>query len=295
MSKKPARNSGWVAAKSFGPANALRSAGGTHMSSARFHRIISVVAAILILLLGANTFSYPVDEPEYLGKTLNYWIEVIRNRDEQMMPLAFEAIGSLGSAAEAAVPDLITIVTAPFSPIYIGRDSQRVIASKLYDIETRAAAIDTLTLIGESASSASAPTIGWALIPKVIPDTIRSKDDEELFIELVMMDTEHRMRVAGAIGAFGKGASPAIALLLSSKDAEKRKLGVAILSQDALPIAADLLRSPRCDDQNLGLLILRDMGLVVAKSHLDSLQQMVGCNSTWKLPDWQGMPSSNGR
>ena len=264
------------------------------MSSARFHRIISV-AAIFILLLGANTFSSPVDEPEYLGKKLNYWIDVIRNRDEQMMPLAFEAIGSLGSAAEAAVPDLITIVTAPFSPIHIGRDSQSVIASKLYDIETRAAAIDTLTLIGESASSASAPTIGWALIPKVIPENIRNKDDEELFIELVMMDTEHRMRVSGAIGAFGKGASPAIAMLLSSKDAERRKLGVAILSQDALPIAADLLRSPRCDDQNLGLRILRDMDLVVPKSHLDSLQQMVGCNSTWKLPDWQAMPSSNGR
>jgi hypothetical protein len=39
------------------------------------------------------------------------------------MPLAFDAIRYPGPEAQAAVPALIEIVTAPFTPIRLGRDS----------------------------------------------------------------------------------------------------------------------------------------------------------------------------
>jgi hypothetical protein len=95
-------------------------------------------------------------------------------------------------------------------------------------------------------------------------------------MELVTLDAEQRMRIAGAISRLGKGASATIARLLSSPETDKRKLGVAILNESVLPIAAELLRSNRCDDRNLGLLILRDINLV-PQSHLDWLQQRVAC------------------
>jgi hypothetical protein len=248
------------------------------MTSIRFHRTVSV-AAILVLVLGTNAPASPADEREYLGKKLNYWIQVIQDRDERMISLAFDAIRSLGPDGQAAVPDLISLVVAPFSPIRIGTDSQKVIASKLYEIEIRAAAIDTLAAMGEPASSAIVPLVRWALTPKVIAENIHNDDAEELFVELVMMDTQQRMRIAGAISEFGADASPAIAVLLSSQDAEKRKFGVAILGPDVLPIAAQLLRSRHCDDQNLGLLILQDMNLVVPEAHLNALQNLVWCDA----------------
>jgi hypothetical protein len=248
------------------------------MSLDRFHRMVSI-AAILLLFLGTDALASSLDEPQYLGKTVDYWIKVIRDRDEQKISLAFDAIRALGPDAQAAVPDLIAIVVAPFTPILIGTDSQTVIASKIYDIEIRAGAIDSLTAIGESAGSATVPLIRWALTRRVIPENIRNEEDRELFTELVIMDTEQRMGIAGAVDEFGKAASTAIAALLSSQNDDKRKFGVAILGPDALPIAEELLRSPHCDDRNLGLQILRDMDLVVPKSHLDTLELQVLCNA----------------
>ncbi len=247
----------------------------------KFSTLLRRVAgvAVVALLIGTNTFASPADEPEYLGKKLSYWTRVIRERNEDMMSLAFEAIRWLGPEAQAAVPDLTALIEAPFSPIRIGKDSQETIASKLYDIEVRAAAIDTLSSIGKPASSAALPLVRWALMPHVVPDLIRTADDEELYIELVIMDTEQRMRVAGAIPEFGPDASPVIAGLLSSTDAEKRKLGVAILSEHALPIASELLRSPKCEERRLGFIILRDMDLVVSKPHLDWLQATIVCGA----------------
>jgi hypothetical protein len=247
------------------------------MTSTRLNRIVPIAA--ILFIVGTGAFAAPPDEREYLGKNLNYWLNVIRDRNEEMISLAFDAIRALGPDAQAAVPDLIAVVQAPFSPIRIGEDSQKVIASKLVDIEIRADAIDTLASIGEPASSATAAVIGWALAPRVIPEAIRGQDEQELFIELVMMDTEQHMRIAGAVKEFGKGASYAIAQLLSSQNAEKRKLGVTILNEGVLPIASELLRSRHCEDRNLGLLILRDMDLVVAKSQLDWLQRLALCSA----------------
>jgi len=67
--------------------------------------------------------------------------------------------------------------------------------------------------------------------------------------------------------------------LLISPDAEERKLGVAILSEHALPIASKLLSSPKCDERQLGFIILRDMDLVVAKIYLDWLQKTIVCDA----------------
>jgi hypothetical protein len=265
-----------VVAESFGRAGALPQV-ERNMSPIRFLRIITT-AALAGLLFGANAIASAPDEPEYLGKSLSHWIKVIHDRDEESISLAFDAIAALGPQAQAAVPDLISIVSAPFSPIRTGKDSRKVIASKLYDIEVRAGAIDALASIGEPAASAAGPLIQWALAPRVIPETLADADDEELFIELVMMDTEQRMRVAGAISQFGAGASSVIARSLSSSNNEKRKLAVAILNEGALAIASELLRSKHCEDRDLGLLILQDMDLVVAKPDIDWLRQHVVCS-----------------
>ena len=66
-----------------------------------------------------------------------------------------------------------------------------------------------------------------------------------------------------------------VAKLLTSTDPSKRKLAVAILSQDALPIAAELLRSKLCEDRELGLLVLKDMDLVVSQAHIDELTTQI--------------------
>jgi hypothetical protein len=44
------------------------------------------------------------------------------------------------------------------------------------------------------------------------------------------------MRVAGAVARFGPAAAPEIVALLKSPDGEKRKLGVANLSEGTLAI-----------------------------------------------------------
>src|ERR1051326_5804690 len=211
-----------------------------HASRALALRVVPIAA--ILLMIGTNTFALPADEPEYFGKTLNYWINVLRDGDREMISLAFDAIRAAGPDAKAAVPDLIALLEAPFSAIRVRQDSQKVIASKLYDIEIRAGAVDTLASMGEAASPATAAVIGWALTPRVIPQAIRNEEDQELYLELVMMDTEQRMRIAGAVNEFGIAGSYAIAKLLSAQDAEKRKFGVAILNEKALPIAAELLR-----------------------------------------------------
>jgi hypothetical protein len=243
-------------------------------------RLSAIPAAMIcILIAGTVTMATAADEPEYLGKKLSYWVKVIHDRDERMISLAFDAIRMFGPEARAAVPELIELVAAPFTPVRIGTDSQRVVAGKVYDIEVRGGAIDALAAIGESASPATMPLVRWALTLRVVPDNVKTADDEELFMELVMMDAEHRMRVAGAISEFGPDASPVIAGLLSSSDAAKRKLGVVILKEGSLPIAAELLRSDKCTDRTLGLAILKDMDLVVARSYLDWLQARIVCEA----------------
>jgi hypothetical protein len=244
----------------------------------RFLRIITG-AALACLLFTPNTMASSPDELEYLGKPLSHWIKVIHDRDEESISLAFDAIAAFGPQAQAAVPELIALVSSPFSPIRVGKDSKKVIASKLYDIEVRAGAVDALTFIGEPAESAAGPLIQWALTPRVVAETVVDADEEQMFIELVVMDTEQRMQVAGAISRFGAGASSAIARSLSSSNSEKRKLAVAILNEGALAIASELLRSKHCEDRDLGLLILQDMDLVVAKAHIDWLRQRVLCSA----------------
>jgi hypothetical protein len=67
--------------------------------------------------------------------------------------------------------------------------------------------------------------------------------------------------------------------LLKSPDGEKRKLGVAILSEGALPIVADLLTSRNCEDRKRGIAILADMWPVVPKEHLDALKASLVCDA----------------
>ncbi len=249
------------------------------MNASRFLQKIVVATMMLILMAGSALPVVATDDMRYLGKPLTYWLQVLRDRNEEMMSLAFDAIRGLGPEARQAVPELTAIVAAPFNPIRIGKDSPKAIARKLYDIEVRAEAIDALAAIGESASAATAPLIRWALTTRVIPEAVRNTDDEELFIELIMMDTEQRMRIASAIGSLGPDASEAIASLVASPDPMKRKFGVAILNEGAPPIASKLLRSRKCDDRALGLAILKDMDLVVARPHLDWLQNRIVCEA----------------
>ena len=207
----------------------------------------------------------------YQGKPLSYWLRSIRDRDDKIL-LAFDAIIDLGPDAWPAVEELTRIVAEPFTPVRIGVDRDDVIAPKLLSIHLRADAIDALTAIGEAAASSTVPLIQWALTVRVIPINLDNLKDDELFVDLITIDVLERMRVAGAVARFGPAAAPAIVALLKSPDGEKRKLGVAILSQNALPIVADLLKSRNCEDRKRGIAILADMWPVVAKEHLAELK-----------------------
>src|SRR5438876_945882 len=85
----------------------------------------------------------PLNEPTYQGKVLSYWLRAIRDRDEELMPSAFDAIRDLRGDARAAVPELTRVIAAPFAAIRIGKDSDAVIAGKLYDLEVRSNAVDS--------------------------------------------------------------------------------------------------------------------------------------------------------
>ena len=91
------------------------------------------------------------------------------------------------------------------------------------------------------------------------------------------IDVLERMRVAGAVAQFSPGAPLVVAELLKSPDSEASKLGVAILSEHALPIATALMKSRDCSDQKLGLKMLFDMWPVVAKEHLLDLNDLLPC------------------
>jgi hypothetical protein len=217
-------------------------------------------------------------EPMYLAKPLSYWLRSIQNRDEEMA-LAFEAIRALGPDAWAAVPELTRIVGAPFAPVRIGVDKRESIVSKLLDIALRSDAIDALAAIGPAGASSAVVLIDWALSVRVIPAYTGGIDSDEVFIDLVTMDVFERMRVAGAVAQFGRGAMPAIVALLGSDDDDERKLAVAILNEKALPIAAVLLKSQDCRARKVGVAILVDMWPVVAREHLLRLKGALVCNS----------------
>src|SRR5262245_720755 len=66
------------------------------------------IAKTLILLV----FLLPADAaepPTYLGKTVNEWIAVLRDKSSRQRGRAIDALGAFGQAAKAAVPDLIEI------------------------------------------------------------------------------------------------------------------------------------------------------------------------------------------
>jgi hypothetical protein len=170
-------------------------------------------------------------------------------------------------------------VAEPFTPVRIGVDRDDVIAPKLLSIRLRADAIDALTAIGVAAASSAVPLIQWALTVRVIPMKLDNMKDDELFVDLITMDVLERMRVAGAVARFGPAAAPAIVALLKAPDGEKRKLGVAILSENTLPIAAYLLKSRNCENRKRGIAILADMWPVVAKEHLTELETALVCDA----------------
>jgi len=219
------------------------------------------------------------DQPNYQGKPLSYWINVIRDRNEEEIGTAFEAIRNFGPRAAAAVPELTQIVAAPFAPIRLGTDSDEVVADKLYDLELRSEAIDALASIGEAASPAALPVIQWALAIRVIPQSRPTREERDRFIALVTLETEYRIRVVAAVGAFGTPALPALVRLLKSGDAEKRQMAVHILGEEVLDLSADLMKSGYCDDAHLALRILDDLEPFVSKAYLSALRGMVGCDA----------------
>jgi hypothetical protein len=253
-------------------------------------RSIGKVTAVIVMVAVLATASWSAEEqqidktsvetqrePMYQGEPLSHWLKSIRERDDAIV-LAFDAIRDLGPDAWPAVEELTRIVAEPFTPVRIGVDQDNVIASKLSSIRLRADAIDALTAIGEAAASSAAPLIQWALTVRVIPINL-DREGNELFVDLITLDVLERMRVAGAVARFGPAAAPAIVALLKSPDGEKRKLGVAILSENALPIAASLLTSRNCEDRKRGIAILADMWPVVATEHLAELKAALVCNA----------------
>ena len=218
------------------------------------------------------------DMPRYQGKTLSYWLKVIRDQDEELISFAFEAIRSLGSQAWLAVPELTRLVAAPFTPIQIGKDSDEVIACKLYDIEVRSEAIDSLASIGEAASPATTAVVQWALTVRVVLGERLTKDEDERFLELVALDAKYRIRVIDAIVQFGNATTPILLRLLKSPDVEKRKFAVVILGENTVTIAMALMKSNNCEDKKLAIALLGDMTPFVSKIYLSELNRTLVCD-----------------
>jgi hypothetical protein len=281
-----ARNGARGSSLTYGSQPALDVTGACNMTSIRLFLIGALATLMFVVSAQAAAEGLADDrdrlfqERTYQGKPLTFWLKVIRDRDEDQLSAAFDAIHSLGSDAWVAVPELARLVDAAFAAIDIDRDSEAVVAAKVYDISVRSEAIDTLGWIGESAAPSTMALLHWGLTKRVTPPAKHSTDKDELFIELVAMDAEQRMRVAGAIAQFGQDTFPAIAKMLASTDSSKRKLAVAVLSQDALPVATELLRSKTCDDRELGLQILKDMDLVVSPAYIDELSRQIRENCT---------------
>jgi len=224
-------------------------------------------------------YSKPSADLKYQGKTLDEWLKAIRDRDERTMALAFDALRRLGPEAKNAVPDLTKVVSAPFTPIEIGKDSDYAIVTKLYDIEVRSEAIDALAAIGNAASPATLPLIDWALTIRVVPSSIRNREEYERFVSLVTLDAEYRIMVLHTIRQFGDPAIPTVTRLLRSSDPEKRKLAVLVLGTDVLPIIQNLMNSNDCEKEQLGTTLLGDMDSLVAKAYLSQLKRMVACQA----------------
>jgi hypothetical protein len=194
-----------------------------------------------------------------------------------MMSQALGAIASIGPAASAAVPELTALVSAPFTPIRLGVDSEETVADKLYDFEMRSAAIDALASIGKASAPATVSVIEWALMPRAIPSPVGSTLENELFVDLATLEVEYRIRVIDAIGQFGESALTTTAKFLSSSNPEKRKFAVVILGTDVLPVASDHLKSSRCEDRRLGLTIFGDLEPLIPKTYLDHLSEVLVC------------------
>jgi len=215
----------------------------------------------------------------YQGKTLNHWLKIIHDRDEEWMSVAFDAIRSLGPQASIAVPELTRIVAAPFDPVQIGKDSEETIASKLYDIEIRSEAIDALASIGEAAAPSAAAVVQWALTLRVLPGETITREEDEQFIELTALDAQYRMGVIMTVKRFGSPAVPTLKRLLKTPDGEKRKFVVATLGEEALNIAVDLLKSYDCEGQQLGIAILSDLNPVVPGVYLEEIKKTRACRA----------------
>jgi hypothetical protein len=113
----------------------------------------------------------------------------------------------------------------------------------------------------------------------VAPEDGFTPEENELFIELVALDAEYRLRVIAAVSNFGQPSTGALVRLLRSQNAEKRKMAVAILGLDALTLAAHLLKSPNCEDKQLGVDILNDMEPIVARSYISHLSRGLVCQA----------------
>lgn len=235
--------------------------------------------AVLILLLAVSpAFSWAAEQsdPAYMGKPLSYWIGSLRHRDEEMK-LAFAAINALGPDADSAVPELIQIVSEPFTAIWVGADKREQVADKVANIQLRADAVDALGSIGALAAASAPFLIQWALMVRVVPMNVTTREEEELYIDLIAVDVLERMRVAGAVALFGRSALVPVAAALASENSEERKLAVAILSEHAPTIAASLLKSENCESRKLGIAILIDMWPVVSGDHIKDLAGALTC------------------
>lgn len=217
--------------------------------------------------------------PSYDGRALDYWIRAMKTRDEKDLPAALNAVIQLGPDARKAVPELMQILSKPFAPIAIGSDSGEVVRQKVRDLRLRSNAVDAVAAIGPAAASSARTLAEWALAEKVKLKPDASAVEVELFVNLVGIDILERIRVARAISGLGRDAKPVAQALLMSPNEEERKLGAAILKEEALPLATDLLKSAGCSARLLGLSILTDMWPVVSRSHLLTLNGLMVCEA----------------
>jgi hypothetical protein len=111
-------------------------------------------------------------------------------------------------------------------------------------------------------------------------ESIETATDREHFIDLLALDVNERMRVAGAVANLGPAAAPAVESLLTSDDVDAEKLAVAILNEGALPLAARFAKSSNCELRQLGITIFVDMWPVLPTEHVVNLKLISACEVT---------------
>jgi hypothetical protein len=231
---------------------------------------------VILSITLAGIPAYSADTvPDFQGKPFSYWVQVLRDRDDQM-DFAFAAIRQLGPRAVGVLPELKRILEEPFSPIVVGTIRRDDLLASLANIDLRGKAVEAMGDIGDPASATA--LIKWALTTRVLAGDNLTDSQREIFIDIVGIDALERIRVVGVMAQFGTRADAVLTVMLQGRDENARKLAVSILGERAMPVATDLLISRSCDDRQLGLSLMADLWPFIPRENMLAVEKLTMCS-----------------